>query len=356
MNKLIYILFVFLTIAKFLSAQNQGQETDIYGAYPWSYGVRSLDTNENAMLGMHYPKTAYAEKLIRKREKLKYTPKERQVLIKFYAGKELTPAENAILKKALRKKEKRDKLIYKYTLDTLRRNAKINPELSPFEKDLLAKEKDSTKTLTPSERQALRVIHNHQKKLEKIKRRQTLTPTDSAILLKSNSDSTRLTMGEKLKLLQIKQKQKRIEKTRINRMAGQGYPTPVKVGATQALAQNLNIFNPRRRPSSYLRKIHKLEKKYSLSPEEQQAYHKMRSGVPMQSFKEKYLANRAYSKLEKYKHKKAKLDQEYFWSMQDKEVKKRHKKHLRQNTHHYRKRGIYRAFENLRQTLKRLLS
>ena len=352
MSKLIYILFIFLTITA--PGFTQKPKTDFYGAYPSSYGTPAADTNQ--MLGMHYPKTAYAEKLLRKRTKLNYTPKERQVLIKFYAGKELTPTENLILKKALRKQQKRDKLIYKYMLDTLRRNTKINPQLSKYEKQLLDKEKDSSASLTLAEQKALRLVHRHQKNLQRIQKRQTLTSQDSSLLLKASSDSARLRLGEKIKLLQIKQKQKRIENLKLNRMANQGFPTPIKVSATQRILRKINILNPRNRPSSYLRKAHNLEKKYKLSQQERDAYNKMKSGYPLLSFKEKYLANKAYYKLEKYKQKKHKLDQKYFWSMQDKQVKKRHRQHLQQNTRHYRKSSIFRALQNLRQTLKRLLS
>ncbi len=353
MNKLIYILLIFLAIET--GARAQKPKTDAYGAYSWSYGV--VDTTQtNTMLGMKYPRSAYAERLLKKREKLKLTPRENRVLIKFYNGKDLTPAENIILKKALRKQEKRDKLVYKYTLDTLRRNAKINPELSPYEKRLLDKEKDSSQTLSPSEQKALRLIHRHQANLEKIKRRQTLTPQDSALLLKANNDSARLSLGEKIKLISLKQKQKRIHNIRVAKMAQQGFPTPVKVTGFQKVIQSVKFFNPRNRPSSYIRKAHHLDKKYSLSPAEQEAYNKMRSGVPLLTLKEKYLAQKAYYKVTKYQEQKHKLNQKYFWSMQDKEVKKRHKKHLKQNTHRYQRRKVFRLFNNLKQTLKRLLS
>ncbi len=352
MNRLIYILFIFLAIATAGIAQNT--KTDYYGAYPSSYGTPTTDTNQ--MLGMHYPKTAYAEKLLRKRTKLNYTYKERQVLVKFYAGKELTPAETLILKKAMEKQQKRDKLIYKYMLDTLRRNTRISLKLSHYEKLLLNKEKDSSASLTLAEQKALRLVHRHQKNLQRIQKRQTLTPQDSSLLLKARSDSARLRLGEKIKLLQVKQKQKRIEKLKLNRMANQGFPTPIRVSAPQKILRTINFLNPRKRPSSYLRKAFNLEKRYTLSQQERDAYNKMKSGVPLLTFKEKYLANTAYYKLEKYKQQKRKLDQKYFWSMQDKQVKKRHRQHLHQNTRHYRKSSIFRALQNLRQTLKRLLS
>ena len=76
----------------------------------------------------------------------------------------------------------------------------------------------------------------------------------------------------------------------------------------------------------------------------------------MFSLKDKYLAYRAYNKLQKYKRKKYKLDQKYFWSLQEKQVKQRHRHDIRRDKQSYDKRIIIRMLRNIEQTLKHLLS
>ena len=353
MNKLIYILILFTAINFNIYSQNN--KTDFYGAYPSSYGINA-DSSLISSIGIQYPHSAYTEKLLKKKKRLSYTQKERIVLIKFYTGKELTSKEKFIPKKALKKKQKLDKLIYKYTLDTLKHSINTKTQISEYQKLLLQKAQKNPHSLSPTEEKVVKQIQKQQKKLEKASKRYSLNSYDSLLIRKSRLDTAHLTIKEKIRLIKIKSKKKHIEKRKLERLSQQGYPVPIRPKTSTLLIEKLNIFNSKNRPSKYIRKVKKLRKKYTLTPAQIQAYNKMKSRVPLNSVKEKYLAKRAYNKQEKFKQKKYKLDQQYFWSLQDKETIKRHKKNLKKTHRNYSKQTLFRNIQNLRQILKKLIS
>ncbi len=352
MKKAVYIFFL---LSIFFSIHGKSQQTDFYGALPSSYGIMDT-TGKSGMTGIAYPRSAYTESMIKKIKKLKLTKKEELVLLKYSSGQQLTPGETLVMKRALRKKEKLRKLKTKYQMDTLRFATKHSFELSPAEEDILKKAQDSGVVLTPSEKKLLKMVQRHQKNLEKIKKSHTVSEEEKALLEKAKRDTAHLTLKEKAQLLKIKQKQKRIQNIRYRQLAMSGQPIPVKPSLPQRIGMKINILNPRTRPSSYIRKARKLEKKYKLSDKEQMAYNKKISGVPLLTFKEKYLATRAMAKKTKYETKKHKLDQKYFWSLQDKDTRKRHRQRLKQLRKRYFWNNLDKKLRNLEQTLKFLLS
>ncbi len=352
MKKAVYIFF-FLII--FFTLHGQSQNTDFYGALPSSYGV--IDTSgKSGMTGIAYPRSAYTEHMLKKVKKLLLTKKEREIVAKYSMGKDLSPTERIILKRALRKMEKLNELRTKYIMDTLRFASKHSFKLSPAEEEILKKAQDSGAVLTPSEKKLLKMVKRHQKNLEKIKKSHTISDQEKALLEKAKRDSAHLTLKEKIQLLKIKQKQRRIQNIHYRQLAMSGQPIPVKPSLPQRIGMKINIFNPRTRPSSYIRKAHRLEKRYKLSDKEQEAYNKKISGVPLLTFKEKFLATKAMIKKTKYETKKHQLDQKYFWSLQDKETRKRHRQHLKQSRKKYFWHNLGKKLRNLEQTLKLLLS
>ena len=332
MKKNIYILLLAFFFAFNLSAQDQ-EQTDLFGALPSSYGVYS-EKEGYAIYGMNMPRSRHTWKVKKKLNRLRLTDKEWEAwLKKEYGNKELSAKEQMYYMSAKRKKNKQAKILAKYYADSV---TKTEKKLSPGEQELLNKSKNDTVKLTLGEKVKLWNANRKVKSLEKKKNRYKLSENDSLLLEKAKNDTVKLSMKEKLRLAKVSYKAKKIQKHKEEEYAAQGGWTPTKQGSVKTFFAKAFDFKGKKSPSPYMKKLEKIEKKYSLNEKELEAYNKEKSNVMMLP-KEKKLAKRAEAKIWAYNAKKDLIKKKYFMQLQDSNTKKRLKKNLRETARRYRK-------------------
>ncbi len=328
MKKLIYIIIINLTFFN-LFAQDR---TDKYGALPESYGIVEKPQNQSyispqyvqnlyhGITGARIPKTAYEEKILRKMLHTRLTKNELKVLTKKNTlHQKLTFFEQITYLKAKYKINRRQKILYKFALDTAKFSSKTTKNLTPAEQQILKKAADSTQQLTKTELKILKRAKRKQKRLQKLQEKYTITPEDKLLLEKAKNDSVKLTLKEKIRLYKIHQKQKRIEKNKLQKMAKSGDWTPEPVTKTKTPIFNIS-FSAKKRPSSYIRKIRRLQQRYKLTEDEINALNIVKSQSATK--KDKILAKRARYKQWRYQTKVRKIKHKYFLKLQTKEQRK----------------------------------
>ncbi len=329
MKKLIYIIIVNLI---FFNLFSQESKTDKYGALPENYGIVEKPVKQSyispqyvknlyhGFTGARVPKTAYEERILRKMLHTRLTKKELLVVIKKNKlGQNLTFFEQIIYLKAKYKINRRQKILYKFALDTSKFMSKTTSNLTPAEKQVLKKAQDSTQTLSKLDKKILKRALKKQKRLKRLQQKYTITPEDKLLLEKAKSDSVKLTLKEKIKLYKIHQKQKRIEQRKLQKMAKGGDWTPQPVTKTKTPIFNIS-FSAKKRPSSYVRKIRRLQQRYKLTEEEINALNIVKSQSATK--KDIILAKRARKKQWRYQTKVEKLKHKYFLKLQTREQRK----------------------------------
>ncbi len=336
MKKILYILIINLI---FFNLSGQESKTDKYGALPENYGIIEKPKNQSyispqyvknlyrGFTGAKIPKTAYEEHILRKMLHTRLTKKELLIFIKKEKlNQPLTFFEQITYLKAKYKINRRQKILYKFALDTSKFASKTAQNLTPAEIQVLKKAQDSTQTLTKIEQKTLKRALKKQKRLKKLQQKYTLTPEDKLLLQKAKTDTVKLTLKEKIKLYKIHQKQKRIEQRKLQKMAKGGDWTPKPVTKTKTPLFNLN-FSSKKRPSSYVRKIRRLQQRYKLSEDEINALNIVKSQSATK--KDIILAKRARKKQWRYQTKVEKLKHKYFLKLQTKEQRKLLRKQAR---------------------------
>ncbi len=349
MKKILYILFSLIFVINCSFAQKNKPST------PPELHKNAQKQSNNLVLS--YPPNKYTERIYKKLQKTKLTKKEQLVLVKAsLTNKPLTPFEKFIYLRAIRKIKKRKQILLKYIMDTTLFKLQSTANLTQAEKKILQLAKDSSFAPNPVQKAILNSANKKLKKLNKLKKKYTLSPEEKKLLEKEKiaNDSIKLSLYDKIKLFFIHQKLKRIEKLKLIKGLNQGDWIPVKVHRPINLALKFKM-RGKNKPSSFYRKLQHLAEKYKLSSAEQKAlsdYKQNRFLTP----KEKRLAYRAETKKWKFQHKFQKLNQKYFLSFQDHSTKKRIKSYRKHSKINMLKTNTVRFFNNIKDTLKRLLS
>lgn len=308
--------------------------------------VDSTVTQDSLKVGEHFfyegfklPATRGEEIAIRKARRYTLTTKEYIILSRYNKGKPLKFWQRLQVPFIKRKKKKYDKIISKKSNSTISGSApnKKRYTLSIKEQELI--NNTDTSNLTKQQKRLRQKALKKQARIAKYKEKhqQTkLTEEQQTIINKGNKDKKLLTKEERKtyrKLKPIDRKNKRIKKQRQQMKidsalaAGAWLPVEPKKHPLKTLWHNLK--NPKQRPSSYVKKLKRIEKRYKLTPEEQQAWNMYKSHVGI-SKKTKKLAYRAYYKLHTKYEKEKKVKHKEFMKLQPRQTRKNLKKKNRQ--------------------------
>jgi hypothetical protein len=277
--------------------------------------------------GFHPPLTKKQERAMRKARRLFLSNKQKAVIYRKESGHDSVFWDNFRYPFLKHKQKKLNELLTKsgYKKDSSAGPAymrKANKyKLTIEEQDLIQRSKDSTQTLTPEEQKKLKKALAKEKKYQKYKQKYTIHKftKEETDLLRKNPKSLSKEQLKELKKLKKIQKQNERRKNKIHKFK---IDSAVQAGGWMPVQEKKfslkNLFSPRRhspRPSSYVRKLRRYERRYKLTEKEKQAYNKYKSGAFMKPYERK-LANRAWRKMWEKKEKIKKLQHKEYMKMQ----------------------------------------
>lgn len=345
MSKVIkYLAFflIFLFIMQLATAQ-----TDFNFGQPANGPVSSRGMQINSD-GFHPPLTRKEEKARREALRISLTNNDVMILLRKQNGKELTFWQKVQYPFIKMKKNKLDKL--KAQSNTAKSNSDTTGHLPNYlsnggkndltikERDILDKKDKQNEELTPEEEKIYKKAIRKQAKLNKLKQKYQkiqLTEDEENLLKKSRRNINSLTPEEKNQLDEIKKKQKHNDKIdqKIRTQAiDSAYKTGDWLPTTPKKYRWLNLLpkfkQTKERPSSYVRKMRRYNRLYSLTDNEKIALNNRNSGVKMNPL-ELATARRAASKDYTLKVKIRNLEIKEYLKYQPKESRKRMRKLLK---------------------------
>lgn len=351
MNKItINSLIIFLILTFLVSFDANSQD---FGKTSWTESVSATEKD-----GYKPPLTKGEEQVRRKAKRLSLTLKDIQVLNLSQKGKELTFKQKLRLPFAKRKKRKLEKLQNK--AESLAKSdtpGYMKPDdknvLTIDEREILEKAENDTVELTKKEMRIYKKALKKQEKQEKHKSKYTPNPLSSdeeALLTKKSKMPDSLSKEEKKLLKDIKKKEKynkkvdeRIYQYRLDSAYATGMPMPVK--EKKINLPKIRIVKKANRPSSYMKKKMKLQKKYIDPPRKFVRITKKKSeDKKLTQSDQRYLAK--YRKKKKtnewiYKNKMNKLNKKYFLKNQMRVTRKQMKKAEKKSKKRDKKRQNY---------------
>ncbi len=368
-TKLFAIIFFLLNIFSIETSYGQNNTTNN------NFGTEvpappSFPGQQFSQDGFTPPKTKKEERTIRKARRIVISDQEYSILARGEKNKDtLTFIEKIrypFIKRRYKKfKELQDKYQKiksdQYTQDTMS-VSNINEEdtalvLSIKEKDIMQKYAEDSASLDKKElkiyKKTQKKIVRHNKKMERKRKRQEkyrqkhtiqeVTEEDRALMYKYAQMPDSLTTEEKKRVKEIQKIDKQNHKLANKRtkhkidstLAAGGYaPTDQKKFSLKGMFKRKQ---KRQRPSSYVKKMRRINRRYKLTTKEQQAYNKRKSGAFLMPG-EKILANRAAAKIYTQKQKQKKLLRQEYIKSQPKHTRKMLKKGERQQKKKQKKR------------------
>ncbi len=337
MNKNTIIFIISLIFFSFLT-QKELKSQD-YGTTMWYESLNA--TNRD---GFKPPLTKKEEKIRRKAKRLSLTHKDIQVLNLKDRDKKLTLKQKLRYPFANRKKKKLEKLQKQYDNYTntkgsaqpgyMQDDSKKN-ELTIDEKILLEKVENDTIEMTKKEKRLYKRALRKQKRAEKQKNKykhQAYTEEEQALVEKLEKEPSEITKEDKQKLKEFKQKYKHNEKVderiyqyRLDSAYAVGAPMPV--AEKKFRSPKISFKKKRMKPSSYMKKKMRLERKYNTPP-------RSFTAITQKKSENEKLSPRDMKKMQKYYQKKPANDWIYKQKMDklnEKEFKKNQLKSTRKN-------------------------
>lgn len=269
----------------------------IINLYSQDYGTELSNANPNATNrdGFRPPLTRKEERIRAKARRLSLTQKDILVLNKKEKGKSLKFGENFRYPFAKRKRRKLDKLQDNYDkqnksnqdsvpgyLETSRSN-----ELTIEEKEIIKKVEQDSSELTKQEKKIYKKAQKKQKRAKKEKSQykyETITETETHLLSKSKQMPDSLSKSDKRNLKKIKKKQKKNKKTKekvhqfyVDSALATGAPMPV--GKKKFRLPKISFKKKGSRPSRYLKKQRRIERRYTPNEKEKEAMRMYKGGV-----------------------------------------------------------------------------
>lgn len=302
--KIIYttVLFIFIFYTPLFSQNidaDYGQNaTDATPFYPLGSQL-SKD-------GFHPPVTRKDEKMLRKAKRLSLSTKEKSILLRKENEKELTFYQKIQYPLVKRKSDKLEKLKEQANSSSnspsyLQKADKYR--LSYNEEDILKKAK--TDSLSEAEQEVYKKALKKQEKYKKEEAKfQTteITEDEKELLIREYRNKKDLSPSEKKDLQEIHKKQKQNDKVKDRKhkiqvdsavAAGAWMPVSSKKFSVKNFVSK--ITRKRVKPSSYSRKLNRINRKYELTENEKKAYNREISGLFITK-DEKMLSSKAIAK------------------------------------------------------------
>jgi len=285
--------------------------------------------------GYKLPSTKNEEKEIRKARRNTLTTEEYIIISRVSHNKTITFIQKLKYPFLKRKKKNYDRIMSKKSNPKLSTSVPNSPRysLSIKEKELL-KKGDSTQ-LTSEEAKMYKKAKRKQKRIERYQEKHKITKLeeeDQIIVNKGKKNKKLLTKEERKKFRKLRPIDKKNERIKEQKKqfkidsalaAVAWLPIEPKKHPLKTFWNNLK--NPGQRPSSYVKKIRRIESRYKLTPKEMKAWNMFKSNVQTTG-NTKRLAYRAYYKLSKKYEKEKKIKHKEFLKSQPRQTRKSIKK------------------------------
>lgn len=336
MLKKITVLLVFLFINYIFIAQN----VDNYGKPV--QGPAAPGGQQVSFDGYNFPKTKMEERARKKALRLSLSRKEMQIYLKKENGKKLNFWQSLRYPFIKHRKKKLEKLQAKYKAQSDPANAqpgyvgdKYN--LTIKEKEILER-KEKNDSLSAKELKIYNKAKKKQERKEKLVKsfeKKQFTDEEEAVKNKAKVNIHLLSPEEQETLKQIREKEaynQKVDKKRINYQTDSVYNAGgyiPKLPFKYRIKKFLPSFkkNPQK-PSSYMRKVNRLQRIYAITDEEKELIGKYKSGQalsPLQKLKAERASTKSYNLNEELKI----LNKKYYLRYQPKESRKLIRKSLR---------------------------
>jgi hypothetical protein len=367
MNKVTKFLAIIFLILQIFSQKNLYSQSDVTNN---NFGTEvnappAFQGQQMSQDGFSPPRTKKEERTIRKARRIVISDQEYSILARGEKNKDTLTIIEKIRYPFIKRRYKKFKKLqdqYKkikqdqYTQDTT--SATFSEQdtalvLSIKEKEIINKYNQDSASLSPKElktyKKTQKKIQRHNKKInrkkEKFKNKyavQEITEEERALKEKAYYHPDSLSKEEKKQLKEIEKKEKHNHKLGEKRtkhkidstLAAGGYaPTDQKKFSFKGMFKR----QKRQRPSSFVKKMRRINRRYKLSKNEQQAYNKRKSGAFLTPA-EKILANRAASKIYIQRQKEKKLLRKEYIKSQPRHTRKMLKKGEREQKRRQKKR------------------
>lgn len=333
------IFVVFLLINYLFFAQN----VDNFGKP--AQGPTAPGGQQLSFDGFNFPKTKMEEKARKKALRLSLSRKEMMIYLKKENGKKLNFWQSIRYPSIKHRKKKLEKLQAKYKAQTDPSNAqpgyvgdKYN--LTIKEKEIMER-KEKNDSLSAKELKIYNKAIKKQEKKEKLLKsfeKKSFTDQEEAVKNKAKINVHLLSPEEKETLKQIREKEaynQKVDKKRINYQTDSVYNAGgyiPKLPFKYRIKKLLPSFkkNPQK-PSSYMRKVNRLQRIYAITEEDKELIGQYKSGqalTPIQKLKAERASTKSYNLNEELKI----LNKKYYLRYQPKESRKLIKKSLRKKS------------------------
>ncbi len=298
--------------------------------------------------GYHPPLTKKEERLRKKASRLSLSRKEMQILSRKKNGADLTFWQTIRYPFIKRRKKKLDKL--KKKADEMGFNNSSGSggtgkpgylqgaekyDLTPKQQKVVKKKEQDSTDLSFKEKIIYWKAKKNKKKKEKYLAKYTkieLTNSEKKLLEKEKANPDSLSKEQKKELKEIHKKEKHNDKVedririyRNDSVYARGGYVPVKPKKFSLKKIFSRKSKPKQKPSSFVKKQRRINKRYSPTTKQMEAYNKRKSGMKL-GLINRYRARRAAVKKYKHKVKTQELQEEEYQKVQHKKTRKKLKK------------------------------
>jgi hypothetical protein len=341
---LIILMFFCLPICQNADAQD-------YGTVKWDQSLAPKNSD-----GYKPPISKKEERIRRKARRLSMTHADNQVINLKERGRDLSFKQKLrypFAKRKLRKLEslkgKSDKLQESSSVPGYMTQSNARNEITIEEKEIIKKveEQDSVE-LTRQEERLYKRAQRKKRREDRYQRKFTekeITAEEQEILDLHKKDPDSLSRAEIKEFRQINKKvkqnkkvKKRIHSYYVDSAYASGAPMPVQ--QKKFRLPKITIRTAKNRPSSFVKNVTSVERRYSPSPKQKTAMYKARSGANM-TFIERYRARRGYAKEWLKEEKLKKIYEKEFRKNQLKSTRKMMRKKQKESEKQHKKRQNY---------------